>query len=78
MEEAIKTFLYYFVMGMGSTSLTFLLIAGLVRSFCFMLDHLKVANVLREVIQLYIKANKDKKITEADIKEEQWRKKEKE
>lgn len=69
MEELIKIFLYYAVIGLGSISLICLLIAGLIRSFCFMLDHLKVANVLKEALLYYIKnKNNDRKITLEDIK----------
>lgn len=69
MEELIKNFLYYAVIGLGSISLICLLIAGLIRSFCFMLDHLKVANVLKEALLYYIKnKNNDRKITLEDIK----------
>lgn len=70
MEEVIKNLLYYCVIRIGSTILIWLLIAGLIRTFCFMLDHLKAANVLREALQLYIRTKKDKRIKEEDIKGE--------
>lgn len=74
MEEVIKSILYYCVLGIGSAIIVCLLIAVLIRSICVMLDHTKVANVLREALQLYIKAKKDKKLEEKHIKGEIWRK----
>ena len=71
MELLIKDILYYSVLISGSMILICLLVAGLIRSFCFMLDHLKVANTMREMIQLYIKTKQQEKtLQEKDIKED--------
>ena len=61
MEELIKDILYYSVLISGSMIFICLLIAGLIRSFCLMLDHLKVANAMREALQLYIKEKRKTK-----------------
>jgi hypothetical protein len=67
MEEVLKNILYYSVLSFGGASLICLLIAGLIRSFCLMLDHIKAVNVLREALQLYIKTKNERKLTEEDI-----------
>ena len=66
--ELIKNILFYTAIGTGSLSIICLLIAGLIRCICVLLDHLKIANVLRELLALYIK-EKTLKITEEDLKD---------
>lgn len=65
MEEIIKNCLYYISLGAGSIILICLLVAGIIRSFCFMLDHLKVVKVFRELIPLYIQKKREGKIEKA-------------
>ena len=68
MEIIIKEFLYWVAIGSGSTALICLLIAGMIRAICILIDHLKIANVMRKAILLYIETNrKDLKIKEEDI-----------
>lgn len=56
MEELIKNFLFYTAIGAGTTIIICLLICGTIRVIGLLLDHLKIANTLREAIALYIKS----------------------
>ena len=68
METIIKDFLYWVAIGSGSIFLICLFIVGMIRAICILIDHLKVANVMRKAILLYIETNrKDLKIKEEDI-----------
>ena len=68
MELIIKEILYWIALGSGSIILVCLFVAGMIKAICILLDHLKVANVLRKALLLYIKTNrKDLKIKEEDI-----------
>lgn len=68
MIEVIKEFLFYVTLGTGTTMIICLFIAGTISCFCIMLDHLKIANVTRKGLQLYIKAKRpDLKIKTDDI-----------
>lgn len=58
MEEIVKEFLYWVSIGSGSIALICLFIAGMIRAICILIDHLKVANVMRKAILLYIKTNR--------------------
>lgn len=60
-EEITKNFLYYMALGCGTVSLIGLLIAGAIRIFCIMLDHLKVGKVLKELLPMYIKEKRKPK-----------------
>ena len=60
-EEITKIFLYNMALGAGTTILICLLIAGAIRSFCIMLDHLKVGKVLKELLPMYIKEKRKPK-----------------
>lgn len=66
MELIIKEILYWIALGSGSIILVCLLISGTIKAMCMLLDHLKVANVLRKALMLYIKTNR----TDLIIKEE--------
>lgn len=69
MEEILKNFLFYTALGAGTTIIVCLLICGTIRGICLLLDHLKIANTLREALALYIKSkNPDVRIEEKDIK----------
>lgn len=69
MEELIKQILYYASLGAGSIMIIFLLIVGAIRCICILLEHLKVANVIREALMLYIKTKQsDLKVKDKDIK----------
>lgn len=60
-EEMTKIFLYNMALGAGTMILICLLIAGVIRAFCIMLDHLKVGKVLKELLPLYIKEKRKPK-----------------
>lgn len=67
--EVIKDILFYMAVISGSLGLITLLICGVIKGICLLLDHLKVANTLREALALYIKTkNQDRRIEEKDIK----------
>ena len=69
MEEIVKEFLYWVSIGSGSIFLICLFIAGMIRAICILIDHLKVVNVMKEALQLYIKHKRpDLKIEDKDIK----------
>lgn len=71
MEELIKNFLFYTAIGAGTIIIICLLTCGTIRGICLLLDHLKIANTLREAIALYIKSkNPIYKVEEKDIKKE--------
>ena len=55
MEVIIKEFLYWVALGSGSIFLICLFISGMIRGICMLLDHLKVANVMREAMYLWLK-----------------------
>lgn len=57
--EVFKDILFYAVISIGTICLFCLLIAALIRCFTILLDHLKVANLLRKLLLDYIK-NKEK------------------
>lgn len=66
--ELIKNILFYIALGAGSICLISLFIAAAIKCICIMLDHLKVANVLREAIVLYINTKRpDLSLKENDI-----------
>lgn len=68
MEIIIKEILYWVAFVSGSIALVCLFIAGTIRAICILLDHLKVANVLREALMLYIKTKRpDMQIKPEDI-----------
>ena len=68
MELIIKEILFWIALGSGSIILVCLLISGTIKAMCMLLDHLKVANLIRKALLLYIKTNrKDLKIKEEDI-----------
>lgn len=68
MEIIIKEFLFWVAIGSGSIFLTCLFIAGMIRAICILIDHLKIANVMREALMLYIKTKRpDLKLKEEDI-----------
>ena len=69
MEEIVKEFLYWVCIGSGSIFLICLFIASMIRAICILIDHLKVVNVMKEALQLYIKHKRpDLKIEDKDIK----------
>lgn len=71
METIIKDFLYWVAIGSGSIFLICLFIVGMIRAICILIDHLKVVNVMRKALTLYIETNrKDIKITKEDLVEE--------
>lgn len=73
MEELIKQILYYVLLSAGSFMLICLLIAGIIKCICILIDHLKVANVMREALMLYIKTKRpDLKIKDVDIKKSRY------
>ena len=73
MEEIIKQILYYVSLSTGSIMLICLLIAGAIRCICIMLDHLRIANVMREALMLYIKTKRpDLKLKDVDIKKSRY------
>ena len=55
MEVIIKEFLYWIALGSGSIFLICLFISAMIRGICMLLDHLKVANVMREAMYLWLK-----------------------
>ncbi len=68
MDAIIKEILYYLVLGSGSIALICLLIAGTIRCICILIDHLKVANVLRKALLLYVKVkNPNVQVKDVDI-----------
>ena len=68
METIIKDFLYWIAIGSGSIFVICLFIAGMIRAICILIDHLKIANVMREALMLYIKTKRpDLKLKEEDI-----------
>lgn len=70
METVIKDFLYWVAIGSGSIFLTCLFITGMIRAICILIDHLKVVNVMRKALTLYIETNrKDIKLTKEDLVE---------
>ena len=73
MEEIIKQILYYVSLSAGSIMLICLLIAGAIRCICILIDHLRIANVMREALMLYIKTKRpDLKIKDVDIKKSRY------
>lgn len=69
MEVIIKEILYYLALGSGSIMLIGLLIAGCLRGVCILIEHLKLANTMREALLLYAKVkNPNIKVKDVDIK----------
>ena len=58
--ELIKDILFYIALGTGSICLISLFVAITIRCILIMLDHLKVSNVLREALTLYIKTKRQR------------------
>ena len=68
MEEIIKNCLYYISLGAGSIILICLLVAGIIKSFCFMLDHLKIGKFLvTKIIPLYLKQKEEETMEKAKL-----------
>lgn len=75
MEELIKNFLYWVAIGAGSTMIICLLISGLIRCLCILMDHLKTANVIREAMILYAKTKRpDLNIIDYDVSKARYKK----
>ena len=73
MEEIIKQILYYVSLSAGSIMLICLLIAGIIRCICILIDHFKIVNVMREALMLYIKTKRpDLKVKDVDIKKSRY------
>ncbi len=71
MTEIIKNVLFYLALISGSIMIICLLIAGIIKCCCILLDQLKVAKVIKEAIILYAKTkNQDLKIREVDLKKQ--------
>lgn len=69
MEELIKQVLYYISLCTGSIMLICLLIAGTIKCICILINHLRIANVMKEALMLYVKTKRpDLKIKDTDIK----------
>lgn len=64
--EFIKEVLFYTALISGSIAFICLCISAIIRCVCILIDHLKVANVMREAIMLYIKTKRPS----LEIKEE--------
>lgn len=68
--EFIKEILFYTALISGSIAFICLCISAIIRCVCILIDHLKVVNVMKEALQLYIKHKKtDLKIEDKDIVE---------
>lgn len=68
MVEIIKNILFYSTLIFGGISLICLLVVGMIRAFCLMMDHLRIGKVLKELVPLYIKQKETKnKIEPNDI-----------
>lgn len=68
--EFIKDVLFYVALLSGSIAFICLFISTIIRCVCILIDHLKIANVMREALNLYIKSKRqDIKLEEKDIKE---------
>ena len=66
--ELIKNILFYMAFISGSIGLITLLICGVIRLVCLLVDHLKIANTLRECLRIYIERKKQPvKLTERDM-----------
>ena len=67
--EFIKEVLFYTALISGSIAFICLCISAIIRCVCILIDHLKVVNVMKEALQLYIKHKRpDLKIEDKDIK----------
>ena len=67
--EFIKEVLFYIALISGSIAFICLCISAIIRCVCILIDHLKVVNVMKEALQLYIKHKRpDLKIEDKDIK----------
>ena len=67
--EFIKEVLFYTALISGSIAFICLCISATIRCVCILIDHLKVVNVMKEALQLYIKHKRpDLKIEDKDIK----------
>lgn len=70
MELIIKEILYWIALGSGSIVLICLFVAGMIKAICILLDHLKVANVLREALLIYLRRKRPDLKNLIEIEEE--------
>ena len=71
MIEIFKETLFYIALGTGSVMLISLLIAGIIKCLCILLDQLKVGKIIKEGIILYIKnKNLNLKVKKVDLKKQ--------
>lgn len=73
MEELIKQILYYISLCAGSIMLICLLTAGAIRCICILIDHMRIVNVMKEALMLYIKTKRpDLKVKDVDINKSRY------
>ena len=67
MINILKEILFWIALICGSVSLICLILCGMWRCICLLIDHSKNANMLRIIIKDYIKNKTNYSIREADI-----------